>query len=128
MRYALNDDMTTIGIFMAVVCDHSSENGTTGSHHDVPLALCLTADGENNTFIMTQEIYELFDTGYYPIAVLRFDPNVPGVFPIFTAGELPECLKSALSRKSVGLIQNAMSWLARGVTDAHDVFAGTRHD
>lgn len=108
----MNEGMMTIGIFMAVVCDHSSGKGDTNSLHDVPLAFCLTADGKDNTFILTPEIKELFDIGYSAIAVLRFAPDMPDRFSQFTLWGLPECLLSALSKKSDGLVHKALSGLA----------------
>jgi hypothetical protein len=114
MQQVLNDGMKTIGIFMAVDSDHSSDEGTAISQHDVPLSFCLTADGENNTFIVTPEIAELFGMGYAAIAVLRFDPNLPDRFFQFTLEGLSERLLSALTEKSEGLVHNALSQFGRG--------------
>jgi|ERR1035441_1356347 hypothetical protein len=70
MQQAKNDGKMTSGIFMAVVCDHPSAEDTTNSQHDVPLAFCLTANGKNNSFIVTPEMVELSEMGYSAIAVL----------------------------------------------------------
>ena len=103
----------TIGVFMAEVCDISSDKGTTSSAHDVPIAFCLTTNANNNTIIRTPEINALLNMGYSPIAALRFGPNLPDKFSIYTVDSLPERLLSALSRKSDGSIHAAMNWLAR---------------
>jgi hypothetical protein len=113
MQHAMNERMMTIGIIMAVVCDHSSGKGTTNSQHDVPMAFCLTADTTNNCLITTPEMEELFGLGYSAIAVVRFDPKMPDKFSMFTSGVPSECLQSALSKKAEGLVHDALSRLAR---------------
>jgi hypothetical protein len=113
MQQARNDGRMTIGIFMAVVCDHSSAERTTISQHDVQLFFCFTADDENCGYIPTPEIAELFEMGYSAIAVLRYDPKIPKRFSQITLEGLPECLQSALSKQSDALVHDALSWLAR---------------
>ena len=65
MEQALDEDMISIGVFMAQVCDNSFDEGTLGLPHDVPLALCMTTYGYCDTMIMTPEIKASFRTGLF---------------------------------------------------------------
>jgi hypothetical protein len=103
----------TIRVFMAEVCDHSSDKGTRSSAHDVSLAFCLTTTRINNTTIRRPEIDAFLNMGYSPIAVLRFDPSFSDKFSIYAIEGLPVCLLLALSRRSDNSIQAAMNWLAQ---------------
>jgi hypothetical protein len=109
----MNECVMTIGFIMAVVCDHQSDKSTPNPQHDVPMAFCFTADGENNSLIQTPEMLQLYDRGYSPIAIIRFDPNMPKKLAVRTRGVLPECLQSELSKKAEGLVHEALSGLAR---------------
>jgi hypothetical protein len=51
--------------------------------------------------------------GYSAIAIVRFDSSMPDQFHLFTPRVLPECVRSALLKKSERLVNDAFSVSAR---------------
>jgi hypothetical protein len=109
MQQMTNERMKTLGIIMAVVCDHQSDKSTPNPQHDVPMAFCFTPDTESNILIVTPEMIQLIYRGYSAIAIVRLHPGMPDQFHVFTPRALPECVRFALLKKSEGLINNAFS-------------------